>query len=173
MSGEEGWPAHSRGPVHSLLGAPARDCADEDGAWWGHVTPWNIWCSLLLPWQIDFRFLHGHLAGTQACAVLLVGSGPVVHLSLSSLEGFTSGAPMVLPCPWRHCCPSLQPSVIVTFGEKGFSAQGLTFPFLSQGPLHSFCKFAHPVSRNLQALHICGYSLPCTRIKFHFIRPLN
>lgn len=82
MSGEEGWPAHSRGPVHSLLGAPARDCADEDGAWWGHVTPWNVWCSLLLPWQIDFRFLHGHLAGTQACAVLLVGSGPVVHLSL-------------------------------------------------------------------------------------------
>lgn len=39
-------PAHSRGPVHSLLGAPAGDCADEDGAGWGHVTPWNIWCSL-------------------------------------------------------------------------------------------------------------------------------
>lgn len=138
------------------------------------MTPWNIWCSL--PAALADRLqVPAWPLGRDAGLCCIAGWewSYSSSLSLSPLEGFTSGALMVLPCPWRHCCPSLQPSVIVTFGEKGFSAQGLTFSFLSQGPLHSFCKFAHPVSRNHQALHICGYSLPCTRIKFHFIRPLN
>ena len=145
-SGGKGWAAQSRG-LHVHSGGPQeRPFADEDQAWLAEVTALG---PLVVPSCCPIRSALGSLTWplgqTQACAALLVRSGPAV-LFFISWGFYLRGGLTVLPCPWHHLCPSQQASVILNLGEKRFSAQGLTFPFLSEGLLH--CKFAQPVSSN-------------------------
>lgn len=79
----------------------------------------------------------------------------------------------VLPYPWHPPCPSPQASVILSLGEKGFSAQGLPFLLFSERLCTPANLILSPWVLQLPGFHVCYYPLTFTRIKFILIPNLE
>lgn len=93
--------------------------------------------------------------------------------TLSFLLRFHHRGLMVLSCPWHPPCPSPQASVILSLGEKGFSAQSLTFLLFSERLCTPSKLIRSPWVLQLPGFHVCHYALTCTRIKFILIPNLE
>lgn len=135
--------------------ASGKDCV-QVRAWPVERRLWLCGAPFLLRCQKCFRFPHV-AAWADAGLCPIAGQERPQRLSISCLLGVLTQGGLVLPCLWCHPCPSQQAPVILSFGEKGFSAQSLLFPFLSEGPLCS-CKFAHPCPATFELL--CPLFLP-------------